>query len=145
MLSIAKVRRGGERYYLDAVAGGAEDHRRPGLEPDGVWLGRAAAALGLHGRVGGGELAAVLAGADPVSGELLNRAQDRVRVAGFDLVFAAPKSVSLCYALADAPAAAEVRLAHEAAVAAAVGYLEREAVTARRGGGEQRRDVAVDG
>ena len=39
MLSIAKVRRGGERYYLDAVAGGAEDHRRPGQEPDGAWLG----------------------------------------------------------------------------------------------------------
>jgi conjugative relaxase-like TrwC/TraI family protein len=145
VLSIAKVRRGGERYYLDAVAGGAEDHRRPGLEPEGEWLGRAAAALGLRGRVGGAELAAVLAGAEPSSGEVLNQAQDRVRVAGFDLVFAAPKSVSLCFALGDAAAAEEVRLAHEAAVAAAVGYLEREAITARRGTGEQRCQVDVDG
>ncbi|TMM14817.1 MAG: conjugative relaxase [Actinobacteria bacterium] len=145
MLSIAKVRRGGERYYLDAVAGGAEDHRRPGQEPDGAWLGRASGSLGLRGSVGPADLAAVLAGADPATGEALNPAQDRVRVAGFDLVFAAPKSVSLCYALGDASAADQVRLAHESAVAAATGYLERVAVTARRGHGDLRHNVAVEG
>ena len=94
MLSIAKVRRGGARYYLEGVAAGREDHRRPGQEPDGVWLGRASAALGLRGSVDAADLEAMLAGADPASGEVLNPAQDRVRVAGFDLTFAAPKSVS---------------------------------------------------
>jgi conjugative relaxase-like TrwC/TraI family protein len=145
MLSIAKVRRGGARYYLEAVAAGREDHRRPGQEPDGVWLGGGAEALGLRGSVAASELEAVLAGADPASGELLNPAQDRVRVAGFDLTFAAPKSVSLCFALGDPAAADQVRVAHESAVAAAVGYLEREAITARRGSGDGRHSVAVDG
>lgn len=145
VLSIAKVRPGGARYYLEAVAAGREDHRRPGQEPDGVWLGRASAALGLRGSVDAAELEAVLAGADPASGEVLNPAQDRVRVAGFDLTFAAPKSVSLCFALGEPAAADHVRLAHESAVAAAVGYLEREAITARRGSGDSRHSVAVDG
>ncbi|HEX6476754.1 MAG TPA: MobF family relaxase, partial [Acidimicrobiales bacterium] len=145
MLSIAKVRRGGAGYYLEAVAAGREDHRRPGEEPDGVWLGRGAEALGLQGSVGAAQLEAVLAGADPASGEVLNPAQDRVRVAGFDLTFAAPKSVSLCFALGDPAAADQVRLAHESAVAAAVGYLEREAITARRGSGDDRHSIAVDG
>jgi conjugative relaxase-like TrwC/TraI family protein len=145
VLSIAKVRRGGARYYLEAVAAGREDHRRPGQEPDGVWLGRASDALGLGGSVAAADLEAVLAGADPASGAVLNPAQDRVRVAGFDLTFAAPKSVSLCFALGNPAAADQVRLAHESAVAAAVGYLEREAITARRGSGDGRHSIRVDG
>ncbi len=145
VLSIAKVGRGGARYYLEAVVAGREDHRRAGQEPDGCWLGRASDALGLRGSVGAADLEAVLAGADPTSGEVLNPAQDRVRVAGFDLTFAAPKSVSLCFALGDAAGAEQVRLAHESAVAAAVGYLEREAITARRGSGDDRHSIAVDG
>src|SRR5947208_14077574 len=101
--------------------------------------------MGLRGRVDDDGLAGVLAGADPTSGEMLNPAQDRVRVGGFDLVFAAPKPWSLCFALGEASAAEQVRLAHEAAVAAALGYLEREAVTVRRGDREHRRNVAAQG
>ncbi len=145
MLSIAKVRRGGARYYLGSVAAGREDHRRAGQEPDGVWLGRGSEALGLRGSVGAAELEAVLAGADPASGAVLNPAQDRVRVAGFDLTFAAPKSVSLCSALGEPAAAHQVRLAHESAVVAAVAYLEREAITARRGSGDGRHSITVEG
>ncbi|HLZ37926.1 MAG TPA: relaxase domain-containing protein [Mycobacteriales bacterium] len=46
---------------------------------------------------------------------------------GYDLTFSAPKGVSLLFALADPGLSVMVRRAHDAAVAAAVGYLEREA------------------
>ena len=52
---------------------------------------------------------------------------------GFDLTFRAPKTVSLLYALGDPESVtAEVVAAHEAAVDAAVGYLERAACSTRR-------------
>ena len=52
---------------------------------------------------------------------------------GFDLAFRAPKSVSLVWALGDEETAAVVRDAHDQAVHAAVGYLERHAAYSRRG------------
>ncbi len=144
-VSLAKVARGGQRYYLDAVASGIEDHRPPGGEPDGTWLGGAASSLGLDGQVTAAQLEAVLAGAHPESGEVLSKSHSRVKVAGYDLVFAAPKSVSVLFALGEQAVAEQIRAGHRAAVAATVGYLEREAVRARRGSRSQRRAVATTG
>ncbi|MBO0715337.1 MAG: relaxase domain-containing protein, partial [Acidimicrobiales bacterium] len=90
-MRLSRLRRGQERYYLETVASGAEDHRAPGLEPDGVWLGRGARLLGLAGPVDGGALRAVLDGADPATGEKLSPTHGRVQVVGLDLTFAAPK------------------------------------------------------
>jgi len=53
-------------------------------------------------------------------------------VAGYDLVFAAPKSVSLLHLLAPSEIAAEVGAGHQAAVDEATGYLGRRAVGVRR-------------
>lgn len=144
-VSLAKVARGGQRYYLEAVASGIEDHRPPGGEPDGTWLGGAVASLGLDGQVTAAQLEAVLAGAHPESGEVLSKSHSRVKVAGYDLVFAAPKSVSVLFALGEQAVAEEIQVGHRAAVAATVGYLEREAVRARRGSRSQRRAVATTG
>jgi conjugative relaxase-like TrwC/TraI family protein len=120
----------------------------------GRWQGLGADALGLGERVREGQLAALLAGVNPVSGELLGRrftqrerlvavtdpvSGERVLirqaldpVGGWDLVFAAPKSVSLVYALGSEAVRAEVLAAHEAAVTAALGMLERHAAYTRR-------------
>jgi conjugative relaxase-like TrwC/TraI family protein len=46
-------------------------------------------------------------------------------VPGYDLTFSAPKSVSLLHALGAPAVQSEVLAAHEQAVAAALGYLER--------------------
>jgi conjugative relaxase-like TrwC/TraI family protein len=54
-------------------------------------------------------------------------------VAGFDLAFRAPKSVSLLWGVAPEWIRSEVCAAHDAAVREALGYLEREACRARRG------------
>ena len=132
MLNIGKLGAGGERYYLDTVASGVEDYYTGSGEAAGYWLGAGAASLGLAGEVAAGPLRAVLGAADPASGERLTRAGHR-RVPGFDLTFRAPKSVSVLYGLADAGTARVVREAHDVSVAAALGYLEREAGWSRRG------------
>lgn len=136
---------GGQAYYLESVAAGREDLRPPGGEPDGTWLGSAAHALGLEGRVGAAALEELLAGRRPGTREALNPAQGRIRVAGLDLTFSAPKSVSLLYGLGAGAVPGEVRACHEAAVADVVDHLEREAASARRQGGGEDRSVAVRG
>ena len=79
--------------------------------------------LGLDGTVTADDLTAILAGRRPGTDERLTRAG----MPGFDLTFRAPKSVSVLYALGDPGTVTAVVGAHEAAVDAAIGYLEREA------------------
>lgn len=144
-MNISKLARGSEAYYLDAVAGGSEDLRPPGREVEGTWAGTGAEGLGLAGHVGPDDLRAVLAGADPRSGEVLGTHRERVRVAGFDLTLAAPKSASVLFALGSPEIASVVAAAHAAAVAAALGYVERCAARARRRQGGEVRTIPVRG
>jgi conjugative relaxase-like TrwC/TraI family protein len=134
VLSVAKVRRGRETYYLESTRAAAPD--RPGLvEPDGVWWGILAEGLGLADRtVDAANLTMLLAGVDPTSGEALDPRHGRVTVAAFDCTFAAPKSVSVLHALGGPETVEQVRASHERAVAGALGYLERHAATVRRSG-----------
>jgi conjugative relaxase-like TrwC/TraI family protein len=108
------------------------------------------------GVVGDGELGRLLAGVDPVSGEVLRspiaervvtvtrldpdggapvvEEQRLSPVTGFDLVFSCPKSVSLLHALTDDERVRRaVSEAHEQAWQSALGYLEHEACVVRRG------------
>jgi conjugative relaxase-like TrwC/TraI family protein len=136
MLSIGKLGRGQERYYLDKVAEGAEDYYSGEGEGEGYWLGDAARDLGLQGKVEPSQLVAMLTGEDPASGEALGlRHVEGGAVPGFDLTFSAPKSVSLLWALGGHPVAAEVKAAHAEAVGSALGYLQQTACLTRRGAG----------
>jgi len=128
VLNIGKLAAGKATYYL-SLATGAEDYYTGHGEPAGRWFGHGAAVLGLDGLVTAEDLTAILAGRAPGADVRLTRA----RMAGFDLTFRAPKSVSLLYGLgATDTVAGEVVAAHEAAVDAAVGYLERSACATRR-------------
>ena len=131
VLSIGKLAAGQEGYYLAAVAHGAEDYYLGAGEVPGYWIGTTAAQLGLEGRVGDEAFVALLQGVSPVDGMVLGRANRRVPA--LDLTFSAPKSVSVAWALTGRDVATEIVSAHRDAVAAAVGYLEREAVFVRRG------------
>ena len=132
MLSIGKLGVGQQQYYLDAVAKGAEDYYTNSGEAPGEWIGAAVAELGLSGLVQDVDLHAVLSGLHPQT--LVGLVRANQKVPGFDLTFSAPKSVSLLWALTPDPAVArEVMAAHDAAVRAAVGWLEREATFVRRG------------
>jgi conjugative relaxase-like TrwC/TraI family protein len=145
VLSIGKLAAGQARYYLDqaearvdvvqSVGDGIEDYYGGGADARGEWLGAAARMLGLGGGVNGEELRRVLAGRDPRSGETLRRARGGTTVAGYDLTFSAPKSVSVVFGMAEPAVGATVRRAHERAVREAVGYLERSAAAVRRGSG----------
>lgn len=57
----------------------------------------------------------------------------RSTVAGFDLTFSAPKSVSVLFAIDDETVALALLASHERAVGVALAYLEREACWTRRG------------
>jgi conjugative relaxase-like TrwC/TraI family protein len=132
MLSVAKLGVGQEQYYLDSVASGVEDYYLGAGEEPGQWAGHASGLLGLAGGVHVEQLGHVLAGRDPTSGTRLT--QDRPnRVPGFDLTFSAPKSVSVLFGIADIETAAVVRAAHDAAVEATLGWLERQACRTRAG------------
>ncbi len=148
MVGITKVQRANARYWIEAVAEGGEDYyEKPGEVP-GEWLGELAAELGLEGQIDPGAYASILEGRDPTSGEeLLHRpptrsftdSQGRQRtkepVLAFDVRFAAPKSVSLIYALGDEETREKVLGAYDRAVAAGISYLEGEACFVQRGAG----------
>jgi conjugative relaxase-like TrwC/TraI family protein len=142
MLNIGRMAPGRADYYLEVVADrdATDYYLAPGEEP-GRWL--LAGGLDLDGIVQAEQLRAVLDGKDPDTGAQL-AAHPARKVPGFDLTYRPPKSVSLLWALGDAATAAEVSAAHEAAVAAAVAYLEREAARSRRGAGGTE-TVRVDG
>jgi conjugative relaxase-like TrwC/TraI family protein len=134
MLGIGVLGASSAAYYLDTVASGREDYYLGSGEAPGVWLGHHAVTLGLDGAVEGEALHAVLEGLEPDSGARLDRARAN-RTPGFDLTFSAPKSVSIMFALADDEVSAQVRDAHDQAVAASLSWLEHNACVVRRGAG----------
>ena len=137
VLSIGKLGAGQADYYLEAVGQGVEDYYAGAGEAPGSWAGSAADELEVFGQVEGELLQRALSGQHPRTGDPLVKAPGGggVRVPGFDLTFSAPKSVSLLFGLGDSELSSEVRDAHEAAVGAALGYMERQAAVARRGHG----------
>jgi conjugative relaxase-like TrwC/TraI family protein len=133
MLSIGKLVAGQERYYEQQVAHGADDYYAGRGEVEGRWMGAGAAALGLDGEVEAEAFGALIGGRDPNSGEVLRSGSGRDRVCSLDLTFSAPKSVSVLFAIGDEVMSRSLVEAHEEAVGAALGYLEREACRVRRG------------
>lgn len=148
MVGVTKVQRANASYWIEAVAEGGEDYYTKPGEEAGQWLGELASELGLQGQVDKAAYALLLEGRDPESGaELVHRpptrtftdAKGRQRtkepVLAYDVRFAAPKSVSLLYALGDGGVRDQVVAAYDRAVAAGVRYLEREACFVQRGRG----------
>jgi conjugative relaxase-like TrwC/TraI family protein len=145
VLSIGKLSAGQARYYLeqgetrvdavDSISDGVEEYYAGGAEARGTWIGSAGTSLGLSGPVEGNALRHVLAGLDPLDGSPLRASSSPVKVAGFDLTFSAPKSVSVLFGIGDRQLRAAIRDAHDRAALEAVGYLERSAAAVRRGHG----------
>ncbi len=146
LLNIGRMGPGRAGYYLTAVVRGEDGvegyYLARGEEP-GRWLGHGAELLGLSGEVTGEQLRAVLDARHPSTGEQLSMHPAR-KVPGFDHTFRAPKSVSLLWALGDRDTSVQVVASHDAAVDAAIGYLQRAAGFSRRGAGGSE-TVPVDG
>ena len=153
VLSIGKLSAGQARYYLEqgevrvdaveSIGDGLEEYYAGGAEARGSWVGSGGMSLGLHGPVDGEALRRVLAGSDPLDGSPLRGSSSAVKVAGFDLTFSAPKSVSVVFGIGDRELRTKVRAAHDRAVVEAVGYLERSAAAVRRGHGGARVEPAA--
>ena len=77
-----------------------------------------------------------MAGVDPSSGVELGRPFVERSVRGYDVTFSAPKSVSLLAAFGDPGVTEAVYGAHDAAVDAVLGYVQRHALTRYRVDGE---------
>ena len=111
MMSIGKLAAGpgAGRYYIDQVAQGREDYYAGEGEAAGVWMGTGAAWLGLTGEVRRGGPGAAARGPRPESRVCCcGRSARRVPVAGFDLTFRAPKSVSILFGVAEPDVARRV-------------------------------------
>ena len=132
MLKIHVVRQGGHHYYVDDLVPGRAEGTGVAGESPGIWTGRAATALGVVGTVSPGEFGDVLEGRHPGSGAGLRMSAGSRSVAGYDLTFCAPKSVSILHLLGPAEMADQVGQGHVCAVAEATAYLEREATGVRR-------------
>ncbi|HTX47343.1 MAG TPA: MobF family relaxase, partial [Solirubrobacteraceae bacterium] len=120
-------------YYERQVAQGIEDYMSARGEAPGRWIGAGCGGLGISGRVDGDGFMLAMAGCDPATGERLRASNGRTKVAAFDLTFSAPKSVSVLFAIGGDATSGALLEAHERAVDAAFGYVEREACFTRRG------------
>jgi conjugative relaxase-like TrwC/TraI family protein len=155
VLSVSKLSPGQEAYYERSVAAGIDDYYAGRGESPGIWIGRGAAELELDGVVGEGELGRLISGRhpltsaelrrhppkklitveriDPTTGERRLEQRTLSPVAGYDLVFSPPKSVSLLHALGSEDVRHAVDQAHLAAWQATLSYLEQRACVTRKG------------
>lgn len=165
-VSISVVAAGdGVGYLLRSVVRGDCDLAEPSAvlryyteagTPPGRWLGTGIAEFG-NGTLKPGDTVTeeqlkrlIGVGLDPVTGEPLGLtfpeaagASDRKVVAGFDLTFSPPKSVSVLWGLADRQSQALILAAHHAALAEVVEFFEREIAATRIGhGGTAQVDIA---
>lgn len=88
-------------------------------------------------------------GVDPTDKQLISfiareSKQKSNSVAGFDMVFTPPKSVSLAWGLGDESLREGVQKAHEAAISDVVKFLEEQVIMTRRGAGGVRQ-IDIDG
>jgi TrwC relaxase. len=96
MLTIENIK---DINYLDKVA--REEYLTIGGEPPGVWFNGEAIGRRTGETIKKGELPRVLSGQDADGNPLLTRKTGKKHRPGVDAVFAAPKSVSVAWALAD--------------------------------------------
>jgi conjugative relaxase-like TrwC/TraI family protein len=138
MIGLAKMSPDGWAYYAREIAAGVEDYFAGHLEEKGCWIGRGADALGLCGEADAEGLSRLFGqGLHPLTGAALGRrfGSDKATVAGYALSFSPPKSVSILWALAPPEVISEVRAGHDAAVEAALEFLQDHAAFTRRGHG----------
>jgi conjugative relaxase-like TrwC/TraI family protein len=129
---------GGFAAYLTASAQRGDYYVGGELEGDGgAWHGSLEALdeLGLDPAraVRRSELMALMDGRSPRTGDVIRSVgAGGSRVAGIDVTFSAPKSVSALWAVSDPYRRAQIEVAHRKAVASALARVEREVELVRR-------------
>ncbi len=136
MLSLAKLAPGQEGYHIREAR---RDYYLEGGEPEGRWLGRGAASLGLTDRVEESAFRYLFRGFSPDGSQPLGQHQHyrdgRKRQPGWDLCFSAPGSVSAYWSQLPADEREAIQRAHFQAVRATLAYTEATGAFGRRGKG----------
>jgi conjugative relaxase-like TrwC/TraI family protein len=137
MLSVVDLDPGRANYYLSR--GKYEYLQGEGAEL--VWYGRGASALGLVGQVREQDYRNLFQGF--LRGrKLVQNAGKEKHIAGKDLCFSAPKSVSSVWAVSDAKTRAIIESSQLRAVSKALDYLQENATVVRTGKGGKERERA---
>ncbi len=109
--------------------GNVDDYYLPAGEAAGSWWGDGTKVLGLEGEANRRQMAALLAGRHPQTGEALGRAPRSDGVRAYDLTFSAPKTVSVLAAFTGGRSEQVLLEAHDNAVKVALRMLEERAST----------------
>jgi conjugative relaxase-like TrwC/TraI family protein len=120
------------RYYTSLAR---EDYYTKGGEPPGHWVGEGVARLGLTGPVTAETMKRLMEGFTPDGRPMVQNAGNPKRRAGWDLTFSAPKTVSVLWSASPTAWRSQIEAAQDAAVRAAMDYLEDVAAFTRRGKG----------
>ena len=120
--------------YVTHLSTGLEAYLGRGRRATLVWGGAGAAACGLEGVAGVGDVTAVLSGVDPadIAGGSVVASKAR-KVHGFEMSFSAPKSLSALWAAGDAALRGEIEAAIAEARTVAMDWLEGQIAWARLG------------
>lgn len=123
-------------YYEGYQLGAEDPTARQHDEPPGRWIGALAERRGYAGElVERGEIERALTGYDPKTGEPSSRnAGHPKHKPGYDLVFSAPKSVSVTWAAAGPELQRRISEAQRRAVQAAIRYAEQSGAFFQREG-----------
>jgi conjugative relaxase-like TrwC/TraI family protein len=150
------------QYLVDNVAAGVGEGAKAASyytgrgTPAGKFLGKGLVGLGPHpGAVKAGDVVSpemlhrmLVQLADPLAGEPLGRPPstgEKAPVAGYDLTFSLPKSLSLMWAMGDEATRAGVQEVLERSAAAVVGWAEGHNVFCTRTGAHGARQEPVVG
>lgn len=133
MLSIQTLGKATEskvNYYTELAS---SSYYTEAQEPEGCFYGKLARELKLANKtISNDILSALSRGYSPKGKALVKNAGDEHRM-GFDLTFSAPKSVSVCFGLADEILRAQIQEAHDKAVKRALNYIECQLIQTRHG------------
>ncbi|QZN92018.1 MobF family relaxase [Idiomarina abyssalis] len=133
MLSIQTLGKATEskvNYYTELAS---SSYYTEAQEPEGCFYGELARKLKLSNKsVSNDILSALSRGYSPKGKALVKNAGDEHRM-GFDLTFSAPKSVSVCFGLADETLRTQIQEAHDKAVKRALNYIECQLIQTRHG------------
>ncbi len=130
MIKVTPVR--SPDYYIDQVARGRHDYLAGEGEAPGRWEGTWAPILGVTGEVSEDGFRAMFEERHPVTGEKLKKHANK-KVAGWDITFSPPKSISALWAIVPDHIAEQIREADRVARRIGLAVFERYACIARLG------------
>ncbi len=139
VLNINSFKFGHESYYFNDKAHSLD------LEDRGQWTQQATNLLGLDGSVELSQFQDFINGLHPVTNDPLEYKLPAKKIAGFDFVFSAPKSVSVLAMLTDSDTERTIRQAHQLSVSNAMDFVSANCMFVSRSYDGQRHFLKTTG